>query len=442
MGIILWEVPDFVADQQIIREVDTSTGELSVLFEGAGNNLGKLPLLFKDDGSSIRAANIWLIHLKANLRKKLVNTQAQALLHYFIFLNDIEVEWDYMPVPIRLRPTYAFRKHLRDMYKNGEIARSTANNYMGAVINFYKFYLARNHNFENPPFKYEVVKVHSSGSHEYMKLNFIHVDTTDLRLRLPNDTSYFGLSRKLVPLNSKEWSVLEQYYKNYGMGISKSKDGDKKVSLSEEFKLAVELSRYAGLRRSEIVTLRARSIYKPDSVQLKRKYLVHSDGLTLDPRLGIDTKNGTVRIAEIPSELMVALHEYINSSRYIQRRRKYEEYHSEGKDNPPLLLNQNGRPYSSKTLDARWGELRNAVKEELPKFGHKFHNLRSTYAVERLKELISSGIKEGKALDYLQSVMGHKSRATLLGYLKLCDEKITANEIHELAIGVVLENRD
>lgn len=439
MSIILWEVPDFVVDQQIRREIDTSTGELSVCFEGAGNHLGKLPLLFKEDGSSIRAANIWLIHLKVNLRKKLVNTQAQALLHYFTFLNDIEIEWDYMPVPIRLRPTYAFRKHLRDMYKSGKIARSTANSYMGSVINFYKFYLARNHDFENPPFKYEIVKVKSSGTHEYMKVNFIHVDTTDLRLKLPNDTSYFGLSRKLVPLNTKEWNVLVRCYKENGVGISRSKDGDKKVSLSEEFKLAVELSRYAGLRRSEIVTLKARAIYKPDSEQLKRKYLIHSAGLTLDPRLGVDTKNGTVRIAEIPTELMMALHEYINSSRYIQRRKKYEEYCSEGKDNPPLFLSQNGRPYSPKTLDARWGELRNAVKEELPNFGHKFHNLRSTYAVERLKELISSGLKEGKALDYLQSVMGHKSRETLLGYLKLCEEESTANEIHELAIEVVWE---
>ncbi|HDS6858601.1 TPA: site-specific integrase, partial [Enterobacter asburiae] len=100
---------------------------------------------------------------------------------------------------------------------------------------------------------------------------------------------------------------------------------------------------------------------------------------------------------------------------YIKRRNRYQELYPENKDNPPLLLNQNGKPYASKTLDARWGEIRNAVRKELPSFSHKFHNLRSTYAVERLKELLDAGLKEGKALDYLQSVMGHKSRATLLG---------------------------
>lgn len=213
MGIVLWEVPDFVVDQSIKREINRSTGELSICFEGSGNSLSKLPLLYKEDGSSIRVANIWLIYLKANLRKKAVNTQAQALLHYFTFIEDIGIAWDTMPAALRKRPTYGFKKHLREAYKNGDIARSTANSYMGVVIKFYKFYLARNHPFEHPPFKYEIVKVNTSGSHEYMRKTLIHVDTTDLRLKLPNDTSYYGLSRKLLPMNHQEWRVAKKYYK-------------------------------------------------------------------------------------------------------------------------------------------------------------------------------------------------------------------------------------
>lgn len=438
MSIVLWELPDLVVDQEIRRETDTDTGELSVRFEGTGQHLGKLPLLFTEDGSSVRVVNNWLIHLKANLRKKEVNTQAQALLHYFTFLNDIGVSWDEMPISLRLRPTYAFRKHLRDMFKRGELARSTANSYMGSVINFYKFYLARDHFFAYPPFKYEVVRLHRNSSHEYMKNNFIHVDTTDLRLKLPSDTRHFGLSRKLVPISINEWKIVESVYKTRGIGVSISAGEGNEVPLSEECKLAIDLSRYSGLRRSEIISLRAKQIYKPDTEQLKKKYLNNTEGLLLDPRQGVETKNGTIRTAEIHAELMQALYDYINSSRYIKRRKKYEEIHPGNKDNPPLLLNQNGKPYAAKTLDARWGEIRNAVRKELPDFSHKFHNLRSTYAVERLRELLNAGIKEGRALDYLQSVMGHKNRATLLGYLRLYEEEsITANEIHELAINFI-----
>jgi len=438
VGIVLWEIPDFVVDQTIKREIDSCTGELSICFEGTGNSLGKLPLLYKEDGSSISVANIWLIHLKANLRKKTVNTQAQALLHYFTFLNDIGFSWDTIPASLRKRPTYGFKRHLRETYRNGDIARSTANSYMSVVIKFYKFYLARNHPFEHPPFKYELVKISTSESHEHMRNKFIHVDTTDLRLKLPSDTSYYGLSRKLLPLNHQEWSVAEKYYKKLKIGISNRGKDKKNVALTQEFQIAIELSRYCGLRRSEIISLRINAIYKPNSEQLRKKYLNYSDGLTLDPRVGVDTKNGTIRIAEIPSQLMQRLYEYTNSSRYIQRRNLYDESNLETKYSPPLLLNQLGKPYSPKSIDARWGELRNAIKADLPNFNHKFHNLRSTYAVERLKELLNLGLKEGKALDYLQSVMGHKKRATLLGYLKLSDEVITANEIHELATDIIL----
>ena len=441
MSIVLWELPDLVVDQEIRREIDTETGELSIAFEGTGQHLGKLPLLFTEDGSSIRVANNWLIHLKANLRKKEVNTQAQALLHYFTFLNDIGMSWDEMPISLRLRPTYAFRKHLRDIFKRGELARSTANSYMGSVINFYKFYLAREHFFAYPPFKYEVVRLHRSSSHEYMKNHFIHVDTTDLRLKLPNDSRYFGLSRKLVPISSNEWKVVESVYKTRGIGVSTSTGDGNEVPLSEECKLAIDLSRYSGLRRSEIISLRAKQIYKPSTEQLKKKYLINTEGLLLDPRQGIETKNGTIRTAEIHSELMQTLYDYINSSRYIKRKKRYQELYPENKDNPPFLLNQNGKPFADKTLDARWCEIRNAVRKELPNFSHKFHNLRSTYAVERLKELLNSGLKEGKALDYLQSVMGHKSRATLLGYLKFCEEEtMTANEVHEKALDIILKS--
>lgn len=443
MGIVLWELPDFVVDQEIRRVIDTNTGELSIAFEGTGQHLGKLPLLFMEDGSSIRVANIWLIHLKANLRKKEVNTQAQALLHYFTFLHDIGMSWDEMPISLRLRPTYAFRKHLREMFKQDELARSTANTYMGSVINFYKFYLARGHSFSYPPFKYEVIRVHRNSSHEYMRNNFIHVDTTDLRLKLPNDTRHFGLPRKLVPMSSNEWQVVESVYKIRGVGISTNVGEGNEVPLSEECKLAIDLSRYSGLRRSEIISLRAKQIYKPDTEQLNKKYLINTEGLLLDPRQGIDTKNGTIRTSEIHSELMQTLYNYINSSRYIKRRNRYQARYPENRDNPPLFINQNGKPYSGKTLNARWCEIRNAVRKELPNFNHKFHNLRSTYAVERLKELLDSGIKEGKALDYLQSVMGHKSRNTLLAYLKFCEENTTtANEIHEIAIGIILKGNE
>jgi integrase len=438
MSIVLWEVPDFIVDQHVTQNIDASTGVPSISFDGPGQSLGKLPLLFDKNGSGIGIVNTWLIHLKANLRRKSVNTQAQGLLHYFTFLNDLQMEWDEMPIPIRLRPTYLFRKHLRDAYKSGSLAKSTANSYMRVVINFYKFYLEKNHYFEHPPFKYEKVRIDPVSSHKFMKASYAYVDTTDLRLKLPNDTSYYGVPRKLVPLNDNEWQTVKKHYSYIKKAISKRSNYEHPVSISREFQIAIELSRFSGLRRKEITTLRTKSIFNPNSEQINKKYLIHNEGLNLDPRMGIETKNSSVRRAEILTTLMLELHKYINTARYINRRDLYIALHPENKDNPPLLISQNGHEYSEQTLNARWGELRNAVRKEIPSFNHKFHNLRSTYAVERLKELLNSGIKEGKALDYLQSVMGHKNRATLLGYLRFCEDNITADEVYETALNIVL----
>nr|MBO1412856.1 hypothetical protein [Vibrio cholerae] len=107
--------------------------------------------------------------------------------------------------------------------------------------------------------------------------------------------------------------------------------------------------------------------------------------------------------------------------------------------NPPLFINQYGDFYSGKTIDARWGELRNFINIQSGNFEHKFHNLRSTYAVHRLKELLNNQLKEADALDYLQACLGHKHRATLFAYLRFCKQEKSANAIYENALETILE---
>lgn len=86
-----------------------------------------------------------------------------------------------------------------------------------------------------------------------MRDNFIHVDTTDLRLKLPNDTRHYGLPRKLVPMSSNGWQVVESVYKTRSVSISTNAGEGNEVPLSEECKLAIDLSRYSELRRSEVI---------------------------------------------------------------------------------------------------------------------------------------------------------------------------------------------
>lgn len=435
MSIVMWEVPEFTIDHDLSSLTKTGSTE----FLSSGRAIGKVALLYHDDGTPISVANNWLIHLKANLHREEVSTQAQGLLHFFSFLNDIDHSWDFMPGPLRKRPTYAFKRHLKEAFKSGVLARSTANSYMRVVVNFYKFYLSKNYVFDHPPFNYETVKVDTPSRHDFMRKQSLIVESTDVRLGLPSDRRFNGLSRRLIPLSEHEWQLVEEICNNDKKGIVHTTKTKIEVPLSKEFLLALEICRYSGLRREELITLRARQIYKPTSEKLHKKYLIHSEGLTLDPKLGIRTKNGTVRHAEIPVSLMEKLHIYINSERYVRRKKLFEQCNPAEADNPPILITQRGNFYSPKSLDARWGELRNAVRAIAPSFDHKFHNLRSTYAVFRLKELLNRGLKEADALDYLQAVMGHKQRSTLLGYLKLSRQEKSANQVFEESLERLLE---
>ena len=427
MSIVMWEVPEFTIDHDLssLTKVDITE------FLSTGRPIGKVALLYYEDGTPISVANNWLIHLKANLHRKEVSTQAQGLLHYFSFLSDIDSSWDSMP--LRQRPTYAFKRHLKEAFKSGVLAASTANSYMRVVVNFYKFYLSKNYVFDNPPFNYEIVKVDTASRHDFMRKQSLIVESTDLRLGLPSDRRFNGLSRRLIPLSEQEWQLVEEICNDNKKGIVHTAGSQIEVPLSDEFLLALEVCRYSGLRREELITLRARQIYKPIIERCHKKYLIHSEGLTLDPKIGVRTKNGTVRHAEIPTGLMEKLHIYINSERYVRRKRLFEQR------NPPIFITQKGDYYSPKSLDARWAELRNAIRVVAPSFDHKFHNLRSTYAVFRLKELLNRGLKEADALDYLQAVMGHKQRSTLLAYLKLSRQEKSANQVFEESLERILE---
>lgn len=441
-GFVLWDLPSLVIDLDPEFSINSS-GELSARWLGEGRSISGLPLLYTEDGEFVRPANLWLIDLKANGELKQVNTQAQGLLHYFSFLADLSLSWQDMPIVQRDRPTYLFKRHLKDLFKQGGISRSTANSYMRVVVNFYTFYLRQGKKFENRPFDYETVKIQLPGSHTSMSRDEIHVSSTDLRLRLPKDTTHNGVSRELIPLSDEEWSLVDSICRIQGRAVSLIEGNEKLVSISEEFKIAVLLAKYTGMRREEITTFRESLIFKPSNGQLEKKYLIDSDGVYISPQAGVKTKFGSSRTIEIPSALMLVLHKYTNSKRYLQRRKKYMEMHPEDKYGPPLLINQTGRMFSSRSFNARWGEVRNSARKESKGFNHKFHNLRPTYAVSRLTEMLKSGnVNESDALDYLQSVMGHQQRSTLLSYLSFAKRDEDVNEIYEEAIDVILGDKN
>lgn len=93
------------------------------------------------------------------------------------------------------------------------------------------------------------------------------------------------------------------------------------------------------------------------------------------------TKGGESGEIKIPAWLMEQLTIYKQSKRYQQRLARFiaQKHDPFLCRYPPLLLSNQGNPYNENSLNARWGEIRNAIHIDhgISDFSHKFHNLRS-----------------------------------------------------------------
>ncbi|MGL5668712.1 MAG: hypothetical protein ACRDD9_21625, partial [Shewanella sp.] len=357
-----------------------------------------------------------------------VSVASRALKHYFNFLTDenatrrengqSELLWNEMPVRENQRPTYRYRQCLKDCYKSADpdvhLARTTCNAYLNRVVDFYKHYLKHGFHFRHEPFKYEFVTINIQNDYTSMRaLRHIEVHTTDLRLNLPKDRR--KRPNPLTALAPYQWNALDNILRVSRKVLTK-RNGQLILSrFPEECSWILLVMRWTGLRREEVLTMRAGLIFKPSARQLRQGYVE----VDIGPSVGVKTKFDKFRTIEMPSQLMAELYSYLQSPRYIKRRDKHRltltaQQRQFGGDY--LFLSESGIPYALTTLNARWSDIRRTL--EPPKLGlgesfeHKNHNLRSTYAVERFIGLLDKGVDDGKAFRFVQNYLGHEEETT------------------------------
>lgn len=252
----------------------------------------------------------------------------------------------------------------------------------------------------------------------------MEVHTTDLRLNLGKNMC--ERPSPLTALAPYQWAALENILLVTRKVVG-WRDGKQLPNrLPIEFSWIFLLMRWTGLRREEVLTLRAGLFFKPSAYQLRCGYVE----IDIGPCVGVYTKFDKNRTIEIPSQLMVGIYDYLQSPRYIKRRDKHKArltVHQIKFGSNYLFINEDGEPYSLATLNARWSDIRRTL--ELPEIGlgesfdHKAHNLRPTYAVERLINLLDHGVEEGKALSHIQGHLGHENIITTLNYLRQAQDR-------------------
>lgn len=447
MQIISYELKDWEYREPEVY-VDEN-GELQVRYIGELKQIGPITLLYRvgfDESDKVvhseplEAVNNYLMYQKIHHDAKCVSVASRALKHYFTFLADENVTrrenglpellWNEMPVRENQRPTYRYRQCLKDCYKSEDpdvhLARTTCNAYLNRVVDFYKHYLRHGFHFGHEPFQYEFVRVNIQNDHTSMQASrHIEVHTTDLRLKLPKDRR--KRPNPLTALAPYQWNALDNILRVSRKVLTKRNGQPILSRFPEEVSWILLVMRWTGLRRQEVLSLRAGLIFKPNARQLHQGYVE----IDIGPSVGVETKFGKYRTVEMPSQLMAELYGYLQSTRYIKRRDKYrltltDQQCQTGGEH--LFLSGSGVPFALTTLNARWSDIRRTLAH--PKLGlgepfeHKSHNLRSTYAVERFIGLLDKGVDEGKAFRFVQNYLGHEKEDTTRHYMSQARERI------------------
>lgn len=409
---------------ELVEETPSSVPASTFLFRALYSNENTL-----DSIEGINEVNAFLMHQLINRGCKGVGTYSKALIQYFQFLADNQLTWDEMSPRNSSKPTYRFKRYLEQMYRENQLGETTCKAYINAVVKFYKHWLIRKHPFTHAPFEHEIISIRIEGAASQMQAtNLISVHTTDLRLKIARQKQ--NIPNKLRALSVNEWQELDHVLRLDRRVIEHRNGKDIAISLPLEFSYMFMLMRYTGMRRSEANSITTAVVIKPTPEQLSKGYLT----MTIGPRFGIMTKNSKEREIEIPSALMSNLYQYSISVRYIKRRNKFITK-AEERSSIPLFLNNRGGSFSATTVNGRWGEIRNALALRIGQaFDHKVHNLRSTYAVERLKALLNARMQQGDALSFIQSKLGHSDLTTTLHYLKQAEGRDEAFKLAEVAL--------
>lgn len=337
------------------------------------------------------------------------------------------------------RTTYRFRAHLVSTVYAGEIALSTANRRMGAVIKFYRWLIHEKY-FEpdHEPWQEKTLTL-GIDAPRGSKLSK-KVVSTDLSIRAPSSSTITdatikdgGRLRPLTPAEQR-WVI----------------DGLREIGNTEMLLLCL-LMLFTGARIQTAATIRYRHFSEEDP-GFSRSLTGLGDvfRLKVGPGTGIDTKFDRNMVLQIPRPLYEALHVYACSKRSQRRRLKSP---IGDKSENYLFLTQQGTPYYSSRSDLNihktgfelrqqkdGGTVRQFLRDRLIpyiqkkyscSFSFSVHDLRATFGMNKTDQLLalveSEKISLPEARKIVSALMGHASTKTTDDYLQYRD-KIDAVE--------------
>ncbi|MDW7551501.1 site-specific integrase [Pseudoalteromonas peptidolytica] len=380
-------------DPELTLSIDKETGEETLKLAARENQEEiAVHVLVDPDGSLVKPVCLYLFWKKDEEQAKSTATDAKALLLYFRFLHQNNLNYWQFPHSKSRKQTFRFADFLVSAIQSDDIAISTAKTYLRVIVNFYKF-LGRHNLIEfserNKPFDFEIVSLRQSGMLAHSQ-RVISVQTTNLMKKLPREQKKH-VTRTLSPFTQEHLKVFLEHIKE----------------IPEDKALIFEVALVTGMRLQEVLTIPESGIFNPDS-----SYAIP---VSIGPKNGVKTKFSKQRHVEFPASLMFKLYQYLWSP-------SRQKYTAKGKnDERKLFISRQGKPFNSNTIEKSFSDIRKVISGRYRDFNYAIHDLRSTYATYTLHKLWEEKGSLRAAASILQELMGHNSFTSTFKYVEFIE---------------------
>ncbi|MGF1754742.1 site-specific integrase [Vibrio makurazakiensis] len=393
------------------------------------SRLKKTDIIITPDGNIVYPQSLYLVSkLRGDGAVKDTDSIAKGLLAFTRYLDSthhLQVDEDGDEIP----PEYLTYKTLSKYEEEGAPWRfaehllancrakpnatgdeayslTSARNYMGAVIGFYKWiqkygYLKNDDEHILTHFSkvesYEGVNQHDMLAHTKSGSSRAYEISNIMKIFPKNDQT--PAHKKLKPMTFDHKGLLYQHID----------------ILPKPMCLMLRLCEEVGLRVDEATHFPAHNIG-------------HKDFSELDvvPVHITQTKGSKPRTIEIPIALYEELEQYKESKQRQQNLIRCKELidSKEERDSTDyLFLSNKGRPYTANTLEVHFGVLRKHIRTLEPSWYYRVHDLRSTYATHWLwSESKKRQVTYDFLMDELANLMGHASTSMTEKYIKFMNK--------------------
>ena len=364
---------------------------------------------------------------------KTLDAIASDLVDFMKFCKEEDI--NYLSAKKRIsRPTYRYRNHLENKFSDGLISANMIRRRMGSVVGFYQWLVdSEGIYFKFPLWETSMTSITILDKHGFKKQK--QVERKDVSRVFQTKNNSISSDKISDGGNLKPLTKLEQE----SLFKALQKTGN------TEMTLAMLIAVTTGARIQTVFTLRLK--------QFELEVDSESKEVSIEVGYGtlVDTKFGKRYQIKIPYWVYQKIRIYLKSDRYKKRLSKAKHIF-ENKEDQYIFLTTRGIPYYAAKNDKYrilykeppngnsvrqfiGTTLKDALKKENTELEFSFHDLRATFGMNLLEQLLElvdqKKIKLSYALMFIKDRMNHSQLTTTENYLKFRETSKIRNYVQD-----------